>query len=128
MVFVLVIFFFENSILFVAIIDKYADKVDGTKSGPVVTEDEKFRFRDLKTFRLKYWLISISCVVVYTAIFPPLQNMTKLLKIKCGIPEESAPILFGLPYIISACTSPFLGLILDRVGYRAHFSKITINN
>lgn len=39
---------------------------------------------------------------------------------KYGIPKETAPILFGLPYIISACTSPFLGFMIDRVGKRVH--------
>lgn len=48
-----------------------------------------------------------------------------MLTVKYGIPEESAPILFGLPYIISACTSPFIGFMLDKVGYRAHFSKLS---
>lgn len=91
-----------------------------------MTEEEKFHFSDLKTFNLKYWLITASCFITYMAIFPPLQNLTKMLTVKYGIPEESAPILFGLPYIISACTSPFIGILLDKVGYRAHFSTLLI--
>jgi Na+/melibiose symporter-like transporter len=42
---------------------------------------------------------------------------------KYGIPKETAPILFGLPYIISACSSPFLGFMIDRVGKRVHIGN-----
>jgi hypothetical protein len=58
------------------------------------------------------------------AIFPFLMVVTKMLQIKYGVSEESAPLVFGIPYIISACTSPFLGLLIDKIGRRVHLGKI----
>lgn len=60
-------------------LDWKADKVEGKNNTQVVSEDEKFRFSDLKTFKLQFWLICASCVITYTAIFPFLQNLTKML-------------------------------------------------
>jgi MFS family permease len=52
-------------------------------------------------------------------IFPYLQIASDLLQQKYGFDKITAGYLFGIPYIISACTSPFLGLLIDKVGKRA---------
>jgi len=46
-----------------------------------------------------------------------------MLEVKYCIPNDSnqAGKLYGIPYIISACTSPFLGLVVDKVGRRVIF-------
>lgn len=49
--------------------DRKADQIDGD-SGKMITEEDKFKFKDLKTFNRKFWLISASCVITYSAIFP----------------------------------------------------------
>ena len=41
-----------------------------------------------------------------------------MLEEKYCISTELAPKLYGIPYIISACTSPFLGLLVDKIGKR----------
>lgn len=43
-----------------------------------------------------------------------------MLQTKYGLSEKVATKVFGIPYIISACTSPFLGLLIDKVGKRVH--------
>lgn len=53
------------------LIDKYAEKKDGDEQMKVSDED-KFKISDLKTFNLSFWLISISCTIVYMAILPVL--------------------------------------------------------
>ena len=104
--------------IFLVALDKKADTVDKTTAGPVLTEEEKFRFRDIKTFNLSFWLLCFSCVIVYMAIFPFIQVSSKMLQVKFGFSEEEAGSLFGIPYTISAATSPFLGLLIDKVGRR----------
>jgi hypothetical protein len=52
------------------VMDRYAEKVDGTTFGKVVSEDEKFRFSDIKTFNRSFWIICVSCVIIYCGIFP----------------------------------------------------------
>jgi MFS family permease len=90
----------------------------------IISDEEKFKLSDLKTFNREFWIISVSCAITYMAIFPPMQILTNLLSTKYAIPAASAPVLFGLPYIISASTSPFLGFLIDKIGYRPHLSKI----
>jgi hypothetical protein len=103
------------------IMDKKADQIDGD-SGQAITEEEKFKFKDIKSFKLSFWIICGSCVITYMAIFPFLMVVTKMLEIKYGI-ENNASVIFGIPYIISACTSPFLGLLIDKIGKRVHLGK-----
>jgi hypothetical protein len=49
-------------------VDSYADKKDGTKA--VISEEDKFKWSQVKEFGKPFWLISISCVAVYCSIFP----------------------------------------------------------
>ena len=50
-------------------IDAWAAKKDGVVI--ILTEDDKFKFRDLKQFnRLPFWLVTMSCVLLYMVIFP----------------------------------------------------------
>jgi len=41
-----------------------------------------------------------------------------MLQKRFGFTEEGAGDWFGIPYTISAATSPFLGIIIDRFGRR----------
>lgn len=52
------------------------------------------------------------------AIFPFIQVASKMLQVRFGFSEIEAGGLFGIPYTISAATSPFLGILIDRIGRR----------
>lgn len=52
------------------------------------------------------------------AIFPFIQVASKMLQVNFGFSETEAGGLFGIPYTISAATSPFLGIFIDKVGRR----------
>ena len=105
------------------ILDKHADRVDGTL-GKMISDEDKFHFSDLKTFSLEFWLVSVNCFMTYNAIFPPMQVLAQMLEEKYKIPHSIAPKIYGIPYFISAGTSPILGFIIDKVGLRVHLSKI----
>lgn len=60
--------------LLLACVDAYADRVEG-KKGVKLTDEEKFHFRDLKTFERPYWLLVASCVLIYCVLFPYLSNL-----------------------------------------------------
>ena len=47
-----------------------------------------------------------------------------MLEEKYRIPHSVAPMIFGIPYWISAGIGPILGFIVDKVGHRVHLSKI----
>jgi len=65
--------------ILLTILDRYADKVDKTGVTKVVSEEEKFRFSDIKTFNKSFWIICFSCVLIYMAIFPFIQYVSGML-------------------------------------------------
>jgi nitrate/nitrite transporter NarK len=73
----------------------------------------------LYSFSLSFWLLTGSCVLTYMSVFPYIQNCSDLLQRKYGFDKIKAGYLFGIPYIISAIASPFLGAIIDKFGKRA---------
>ena len=64
----------------IVMMDKRADTVDGNNgSAPIMTDEDKFKFSDIKTFNKSFWLLCFSCVVVYMAIFPFIQVASGML-------------------------------------------------
>lgn len=61
----------------------------------------------------------ISCVSVYCSIFPYSANTATMLNVEWNIDENLAGTLYSLPFLISAGLSPFLGILIDKVGKRA---------
>lgn len=64
--------------LLLAAIDKYADRIEG-KLGIVLSEEEKFHWKDLKQFEKPYWLLTLSCLVIYCTLFPFLSNVCNVM-------------------------------------------------
>ena len=59
-------------------IDMWAAKKDGVKVE--ISDDEKFKFSDLKKFNgLPFWLVTMSCVIIYMVIFPYVQYSSDML-------------------------------------------------
>jgi len=53
------------------------------------------------------------------SVFPYIQNASDLLQSKYHFDKVTSGFLFGVPYIISAITSPFIGAAIDKYGKRA---------
>ena len=104
-------------------LDLKEDKIVGSQNKGALTEEDKFKFSDIKTFNKSFWLLSLSCVIVYVGIFPYIQVVSGMLQDRFQFSEETAGQLFGIPYIISACISPFLGFMIDKIGKRVLLSK-----
>lgn len=101
------------------LVDSYADKKDGKKAE--LSEDDKFKCKQLLEFTLPFWLLVISCVSVYCSIFPYTSNTQIMLIKEFNIEKNLAGTLISLPFFISAGISPFLGCLIDKVGKRALF-------
>ena len=56
-------------------------------------------------------------------IFPYIQYASDMLEKRFGFGDTTASTLYSLPYIISGILSPLLGIIIDKIGKRALFSK-----
>ena len=82
-------------------------------------DEEGFKMEYLYSFSASFWLLTGSCVLTYMSVFPYIQNCSDLLQRKYGFDKIKAGYLFGIPYIISAIASPFLGATIDKFGKRA---------
>ena len=101
------------------IIDSWAAKKDDIKLE--ITEDEKFKISDLKKFNgLPFWLVTISCSLIYAVIFPYVQYSADMLEDRFGYGNSSGTF-YAVPYIISGILSPILGITIDKKGKRALF-------
>jgi hypothetical protein len=56
--------------IFLILLDRKADKVDKMANTSVITDEEKFRWSDIKTFNRSFWILCLSCVLLSIAIFP----------------------------------------------------------
>lgn len=109
-----------------------------------VDREEQIHLRDVKEFQLSFWLLTISCVVIYGCVLPwnnIAQNLI-IQKFICHGPcpcdgqpaktctsqldaEHKASFVMGIPYTMSAILSPFLGGAIDKVGGRAILSMVS---
>jgi MFS family permease len=107
----------------IAYLDKIAEKNSEKKI--MIKDDEKFKWSDLYSLKLSFWILTGSCVLTYMSIFPYIQIASDLLQTKYHFSTIQAGYLFGVPYIISAIASPFLGLLIDKFGKRALLSCLS---
>jgi hypothetical protein len=82
--------------------------------------------RDLLYLGVAFWIIILNCVCIYSALFPFNNVAASLIKIRFGFAEDSKmpQYLMAIPYAMGAAFTPFIGLLLDRVGKRTYFSNI----
>jgi MFS family permease len=105
-------------LLFCLMDRKLERSIKDTNAAP----EESFRLKDIKLMiRLKgFWLITILCVLFYSAIFPFLKFATSMMINKYGIPENWAgnvPALISLGAIV---LTPIFGGIYDKIGKGAN--------
>jgi hypothetical protein len=60
-------------------LDKWAEKKNPNAEKATLSDEEKFKFSDLKRFRLAFWLLVGSCVVTYMSVFPYIQIVSDVL-------------------------------------------------
>ena len=100
-------------------IDYWADKKDNvsTEKDP----NDVVRLRQVVDFKLPFWLVVGSCVVVYMVVFIYIGNSEDMLVDKYGFTEKQGALWYTTPYMVSAVASPVLGFVIDKVGRRALF-------
>ena len=45
----------------------------------MISEEEKFKWSDIKTFSRSFWYLCFSCVLIYIGIFPFIQVASDML-------------------------------------------------
>lgn len=98
-----------------AFMDKKLEKQMGTNAE---VKDDPFKISDLKyIFTSKvFWIVSLLCVLYYSAIFPFQKYAINMLQCNLGISAESAGLIFFFFPLGAAAITPFLGNYLDRKG------------
>lgn len=81
-------------------------------------EEEGFKFSDIKSIvaNKAFWLITLLCLMFYSAVFPFLKFATKLMIEKYNAPEDYAGFIPALLPFGTILLTPFFGSIYDRKG------------
>lgn len=104
--------------LFLAGLDLKNEKIEGKKAKTESDESEGIRLSDLKKFGVKYWLICVSCVLNYMALFPFQANALSYLQKRYNFTASEAGPIISITYLMAAGATPFIGIMTDKIGKR----------
>ena len=108
-----------NFIIF-GIMDRKFDSqlVDAGLATAEKSPEDEFHISDLKAIFTSnmFWIVSLLCVLYYSAIFPFQRYATNFLEETLAIDAASAAKLFSCFPILAMVMTPMLGIFLDRKG------------
>ena len=93
-------------------------KLDKEEKETQVAKDEEFRFSDIKEIaKIKaFWLITILCVLFYSAVFPFIKYATRLIMQKFSVSDEFAGYIPSLLPLGALLLTPVFGSLYDKKG------------
>ena len=99
------------------VMDRKLDK-NGQGMKENSSSSDEFRFSDIiVTLRNPgFWLITIFCVLFYSAVSPFLKFSTKLMVIKYGVDPDIAGFFSSIAPFGTILMTPLFGLVFDRFG------------
>ena len=99
------------------VMDRKLDK-NGQGMEENSSSSDEFRFSDIiVTLRNPgFWLITIFCVLFYSAVSPFLKFSTKLMVIKYGVDPDIAGFFSSIAPFGTILMTPLFGLVFDRYG------------
>ena len=109
-----------------ALMDRYSERViraiDGTtKEEEEASAGETINMKEILFFPLSFWLLCIICVLYYAAVFPFYSVASDYFQDNFKYSPAKASSTAGWLYTVSAVVSPFLGFLVDRVGWKPIF-------
>ena len=95
-----------------------ANGTNGSYEGNAQSSDEEFRWSDIGvTLRNPgFWLITLFCVLFYSAVSPFLKFSTKLMVMKYGVDADIAGFFSSIAPFGTILLTPLFGLVYDRYG------------
>ena len=92
-------------------------KLDG-KQDLATSPDEEFRWSDIgMTLRSSgFWIITLFCVLFYSAVSPFLKFSTKLMVMKYGVDADLAGVFSSIAPFGTILLTPLFGYVYDRYG------------
>jgi len=103
------------SFVFFSVFDRKLDKEEAiSQEAP----KEEFKFKDIKSIaRIKaFWLITILCVLFYSAVFPFIKYATQLIVQKFGVSDDFAGFIPALLPLGALILTPVFGSVYDKKG------------
>ncbi len=99
------------------VMDKKLDASQSATEGEADSE-EQFKMSDLKVIFCNkgFWLITLLCLMFYSAVFPFLKFATNLMIIKYEVSPSLAGIIPGLLPFGTILLTPIFGSMYDRMG------------
>ena len=99
------------------VMDVRLDRELGSTAGETA-EDEKFHFADMKVTIKNpgFWLITLLCMLYYSALYPFLDFATKLMIAKYHVQPDLAGTIPAILPFTSIVLTPLFGGMFDRVG------------
>ena len=99
--------------------DDYSETSEEHTSKSTVNKDsDEFRWSDIgTTLRTPgFWLITLFCVLFYSAVSPFLKFSTKLMVMKYGVDPDVAGFFSSIAPFGTILMTPLFGLVYDRYG------------
>ncbi|MBN1482353.1 MFS transporter [candidate division KSB1 bacterium] len=87
-------------------------------------ERDKLVLGDLFKFNTSFWFIVALCVTFYSAIFPFRTFAIKFFQEAHGVSREVAGPLNSVLPLSALIVTPFFGLLVDKIGKRAHLMML----
>jgi len=109
-------FGFVSAIIVIGL-DKHGTKQLGT-DGDIKTASKLVKPKDILNFNVSFWLLALTIMFFYNGVFPFVADAAKFIQDKYKIEAKTSSYYAGAVYDVSMVLSPFLGGIIDYVGYR----------
>jgi nitrate/nitrite transporter NarK len=97
------------------VMDKKLDKADAAANQ---SSDEEFKFSDIVAVAKNkaFWLITILCVLFYSAVFPFIKYAVNLMQQKFQISDEFAGYIPAILPFAALFLTPYFGNLYDKKG------------
>mmetsp|Transcript_59956 Transcript_59956/g.98969 ORF Transcript_59956/g.98969 Transcript_59956/m.98969 type:complete len:550 (+) Transcript_59956:21-1670(+) len=92
---------------------------------PQAHSGEVVQLADIREFNMFYWLITVSCIVVYGCVLPWNNIGGAFMQSQYGFSASKANHYLMIPYLSSAFCVPFFGYLCDRIGRRAELLVVS---
>ncbi len=96
--------------------DDYSEASEGHASKSTVNCKPSTVNKDSDEFRWSFWLITLFCVLFYSAVSPFLKFSTKLMVMKYGVDPDVAGFFSSIAPFGTILMTPLFGLVYDRYG------------
>ena len=99
------------------VMDKKLD-ASATTADNAAESEEQFKMSDLKVIFCNkgFWLITLLCLMFYSAVFPFLKFATNLMIIKYNVSPDVAGMIPGLLPFGTILLTPLFGSMYDKMG------------